>query len=238
MKFGSVIAVIPARGGSKRIPRKNLVEFAGKPLLAWTIDAAVASGIFADIIVSTEDRDIAETARTLGAKVPFLRVASFDDHSPVSLATIEAVNQYREYAGNFPDVVVQLLPTCPFRTPKDVILSVSEFVEKGRELQISCGGFGFQNPWWSLSLQAGGSGTSLFPNALQERSQDLAQLYCPTGAIWIARTEALLATGSFYGPQTCYVPLNWLSSFDIDTVEDLKIASILAAGLHQGLPRP
>ena len=99
MVIGDQIAVIPARGGSKRIPRKNIIGFFGKPLIAWTIDAARESGLFDRVLVSTDDAEIAAIARDWGAEVPFLRDRHADDVAPVARATLRALEQVREKLG-------------------------------------------------------------------------------------------------------------------------------------------
>lgn len=91
-----IIAVIPARGGSKRIPKKNIVNLNGKPMIAWTIEAALKSKYIDEVLVSTDDEEIAEIGKDYGAKVPFLRNANADDHSPISLATVRALKQWEE----------------------------------------------------------------------------------------------------------------------------------------------
>jgi CMP-N-acetylneuraminic acid synthetase len=121
-----VVAIIPARGGSKRIPKKNIIDFNGKPLIAWTIEAAKKSGLFEKIIVSTDSEEIAEVAREYGAEVPFLRDTAADDHSPVSEATLRTILQLEE-AGEFYDEVVQLFAVCPLRDDVDIINSYKYF---------------------------------------------------------------------------------------------------------------
>jgi len=101
-----IIAVIPARGGSKRIPKKNIIGLGGKPMLAWTIEAALKSKYINEVLVSTDDEEIAEVGRKHGAKVPFLRDKNADDHSPISLATIRALNQWEESGFEKPHIVV------------------------------------------------------------------------------------------------------------------------------------
>lgn len=225
---GNRIAIIPARGGSKRLPRKNLIEFKGKPLLALTIDAAIASGLFDQVLVSTEDAEIAEIARTRGAAVPFLRDGAFDDYAPVSAATITALHQAQAHWGQAFHTVVQLMPNCPLRRAADIQDAVGHFEDSGLEFQISCFKYGWMNPWWATKIDGEGRPTPVFAEALGKRSQDLEELYCPTGAIWIARGEALCEAGSFYGPGHRYYPMSWVAAMDIDDESDLQMARALA----------
>lgn len=221
--------MIPARGGSRRIPRKNIVDFLGRPLIAWTIDAARESGCFADVLVSTDDPEIAAIARSCGATVPFLRGGNSDDQAPSSLATIEALTQYAAWSGGMPEVVAQLLPTCPLRGADPVRDAFADFAAHDAGFLLSCTDFGPLNPWWAATLDAEGHPRPLFPEAMTQRSQDLPPAFMPSGAIWLARVRDLLAARTFYGPGHRYRPMDWLAGFDIDTPEDLAIARALAS---------
>ncbi|NJO53467.1 MAG: acylneuraminate cytidylyltransferase family protein [Bacteroidales bacterium] len=218
------IAVIPARGGSKRLPRKNILPFGGRPMIAWTIDAALRSGLFDTVLVSTEDAEIAEIARAEGAEVPFLRTAFYDDTTPISAATILAVDQMRSWSNRNHDLVVQLMANCPLRGSDEIIRAITAFQASKADFQISCTRFGWLNPWWALQLDANGAGSWAFPDAARSRSQDLPPLYVPTGAIWIAHAGPLVAAGTFYGPGHRFEPMPWQSAVDIDDAEDLAFA--------------
>jgi len=226
------IAIIPARGGSKRIPRKNVIDFCGRPLIAWTIAAARESGLFDRVLVSTEDPEIASVAREWGADCPFLRDSHYDDHSGASEATIQALQQTREYFGEDYELTVQLMATCPLRGVGEIKAALAAFRQYRRTFQVSCFAYGWMNPWWALQLDAQGQGERLFPRHRGKRSQDLPPLYCPTGAVWLARTEALMASGSFYSEPLCYEPMHWTRAVDIDTPEDLLMARCLYAMLQ------
>jgi len=223
------IAIIPARGGSKRIPRKNIVDFCGKPMIAWTIEAAIQSGLFHQVIVSTDDVEIAEVSRSYGAAVPFLRQAAADDESPVSKATIAALDQLAEVTGLRPDHVAQLMPNCPLRDATDIQEAWVHFQAGAALFQLSCFQYAMANPYWAMTLDAAGHPTALFPDALKQRSQDLPAIYCPTGAIWIAEVAALRMAGTFYGPGHVLSELSWRAALDIDTPEDLAIVRSVAA---------
>lgn len=228
MTIADSIAIIPARGGSRRIPRKNIVDFQGKPLIAWSIAAARDSGLFETVLVSTDDAEIADVARAHGAVVPFLRRATGDDHSPVSLATIEALEQFAAWRGRPASLVMQLLPTCPLRSAAHVQASLAAFSAGNSDFLLSCTDYGPLNPWWAISIAADGTPRPLHPEAMTSRSQDLETVYCPSGAIWIARVPALLAARSFYGPGHRFWPMDWRAAIDIDTPDDLALARALA----------
>jgi N-acylneuraminate cytidylyltransferase len=221
----SIVAIIPARGGSKRIPHKNIVEFCGKPMIAWTIQAAIDANIFDDIYVSTDSPEIATCSENHGAKV-IMRSSCFDDQSTVSQATIQTLKQLQEQGKEY-DTVIQLMANCPIRGYADIINSFDNFKEQGNKFQISCFTYGFMNPWWAVRLEEKYRPEALFPEAIKSRSQDLPKLFCPTGAIWIADVKSLIQAGTFYAPGYRMCPIPWESAADIDDYEDLKLAKAL-----------
>lgn len=223
-----LLAVIPARVGSRRIARKNLREFHGRPLLAWTIAAARSSGLFGRVLVSTESEEIAEIARRFGAEVPFLRPPPLaDDHAPSSLATLDAVERL-ERGGSRCEAVAQMLPTCPLRMARDVAESYRQFSDSAAPAQISVTRYPGPNPWWAAKLGDNFRLEPLFPEALRSRSQDLAALYCPTGAIWWARAAVLRREKTFYASGVSGWEIPWPRGIDIDTEEDWRLAEKLA----------
>lgn len=222
------LAIIPARGGSKRIPRKNIIDFAGRPMIAWTIQAALDSAYFDEVLVSTDSEEIAEISIAAGASVPFLRQDHADDFVPVSQASIGALKQAQLHWQMPFDQVVQLMPNCPLRKAGHVRQAVDHFVAQGLDHQISCFRFGWMNPWWAVRLNDALVPTPVFPGAAEQRSQDLEHLYCPTGAIWIARRDSLLSAGSFYGPGHRFFPMDWEAAIDIDDMNDYRMALAVA----------
>lgn len=221
------IAIIPARGGSKRIPQKNITDFYGQPMIAWTIKAAIESQLFDRILVSTDDSMTAEVSRRAGAEVPFLRTDCADDYATVSEATIFALRQAMAHWQEAYDVVVQLMANCPLRTSEDIKSLVSVFETKQRSAQISCFEYGWMNPWWAATLDESGRPAQIFSKTLTQRSQDLPKLYCPTGAVWISTVQALLTHKTFYSPNHTFAPISQKSAIDIDDYEDLKMANAL-----------
>jgi len=220
----SSIAVIPARSGSKRLPGKNILDFFGKPMIAWTIEAAIDSACFDRILVSTDDEAIAQVARDYGADAPFLRSTAADDISPISTATLVALEQAESHWGTEFGTVVQLMANCPIRGRKEIKTAIAEFWKHEAEFQISCFQFGWMNPWWAAKLDGSGRPEAMFLEAMGARSQDLSKLYCPTGAIWVARATALKQAKTFYGPGHRYQPMHWTAAVDIDDAEDLEMA--------------
>jgi CMP-N-acetylneuraminic acid synthetase len=229
------IAIILARGGSKRLPRKNILDFHGKPLLAWSVEAALKSGQYDRVLVSTDDQEIAKIARSFGAEVPFLRNSAADDITPSSVATLAALKQAEEYWGEDFDAVSQLMANCPLRNAEDISTSVQNFIDSGAVSQLSCFRFGWMNPWWAAKLDAHGSPEFIFPEAVAARSQDLPPLYCPSGALWIANTSALKTNKTFYAPNHIFYPLSWISAMDIDDKDDLEMAKTCFQTRNQGI---
>jgi len=222
------LAVIPARGGSKRVPRKNVRPLGGLPMLLYTIRAAQESGLFEAVVVSTDDEDIAGLARGEGAEVPFLRAPSLsDDHTPVSLVTVDALARL-DPAGTRFDAVSQLMPNCPLRTAADIRESFAAFLDGG-EVQLSVTRFGWQNPWWAFRLGADRTMEPLFPDAVTSRSQDLPTLVCPTGAVWWAAADVLRRSRTFHVAGRRGWEMPWQRALDIDTEDDFAMAEALLA---------
>lgn len=223
----NVIAIIPARGGSKRIPGKNIVDFMGKPMIAWTIEAALGVSAVSRVVVSTDSEEIAAVARACGAEVPFLREACADDHAPVSAATALCLERATEHYDDSYDVVMQLMPNCPLRGKGHIEAALKHFGSSGAVSQLSCVGFGWTNPWWAFSLDKDSKPSPLFPQALASRSQDLPTLYAPTGAIWIAKSAEFMQSRNFYMDGHIFYPIDWIAGADIDEPSDLAAANAL-----------
>lgn len=230
------MAVIPARGGSKRIPGKNVRTLQGRPLIAHTVDAARRSGLFARIVVTTDSPLIAEIARANGAEVPFLRQPALaDDVTPVSAATLDALERL-DPSGETYLQVCQLMPNCPLRTAADIVASYQQFVDTGVDAQVSVVRFGWQNPWWAMRRTSDLTLAPLFPERIAERSQDLPQLFCPTGAVWWAKADVLRTQGTFHVPGRTGWEISWIHGIDIDTEDDWILTEVLA-GLDSDLER-
>ena len=223
----SNICIIPARSGSKRIVDKNIKEIAGKPMIAWTIEAAKKSKIFDEIVVSTDSEKYAEIAIEYGAKVPFLRDTHNDNFSVVSDATIYAVKQSEEYFQKEYLNVCQLMANCPIRFDHTIDAFFQHFKKHNFGSLISVFKYGFMNPWWALKIDKHGNGINLFPEIKNKRSQDLDDLFCPTGSIWLAKKEALFRDKSFYTKDVKYKEINWIEAVDIDDTEDFALAEYL-----------
>jgi N-acylneuraminate cytidylyltransferase len=223
------LAVIPARGGSKRLPRKNLLPLGGLPMVAHTIRAATRSGCFARVVVSTDDPELAAVAREHGAEVPFMRDARLaDDHTPVSAVAVDALRRLASQSERY-ELVSLLLPNCPLRDAEDVRASYAAFLAQPFAAQVSVCRYGWLNPWWALRRGEDGAAAPLFPEALKRRSQDLPPLFCPTGAVWWSRADALIEHGTFHQEPRALFELPWDHAVDIDDEADLRLAEALLA---------
>ena len=223
-----IIAIIPARLGSKRIPKKNITDFKGLPMIAWTIKAALDSGIFHKVVVSTDSDEIAKTSIEYGAEVPFLRLVANDDISPVSDATHASLLQAEEYWNIKYSTVVQLMANCPFRTSEDIINFVDEFKNKKLSFLISRFKFRYMNPWCAFKINNTNHKWIHNDDIVFKRSQDQEPLYCPTGAIWIANRDSFIKQKTFYGSGYKFKEINFQSAIDIDSMSDLDFASSLS----------
>lgn len=228
------IAIIPARGKSKRIPKKNILEVAGKPMIAYTIEAALKSQLFDRVMVSTDDEEIARISEEHGAWVPFKRSEYVDDYSTVSDVTINALRVLETEFGEIYDVVVQLMANCPLRDHTEITKATEFFEDNDHNFQISCFQYGWMNPWWAHKLDEDMKATPLFSDEMKgKRSQDLDNLYCPTGAIWISTVADLLKDKSFYGENYRFFPMSWRKALDIDDYEDLRMVEVLLPTKNQ-----
>ena len=222
------IAIIPARGQSKRIPKKNITGFHGKPLIAWTIEAALESGCFDRVVVSTDCPEISEAAKSYGATVPFLRKLYADDHSTISEATCWTVERLIETLNIKPGLIIQLMANIPLRNAHTIAAFVEEFSSNPSKSMISCFQSKFGPAHWVLERDIKGSGRFLLSEFAGKRSQDLPPLFFPSGAIWGANWEYLKAHNSFYGPHFRLFEMSWLEALDIDTPDELEICQRLA----------
>jgi len=220
------IAVIPARGGSKRIPKKNIIDFMGKPMISWSIEAALNSGLFDTVLVSTDCEEIAAIAVKYGADVPFLRSEHADDHSTVSEATQSALHQLKKYNGRDYDTVVQLMANCPLRSSDTIITQVKSYEKKDSKVSLLSGfNYGMFNPWWAHCKNQKGEFEKIintYDNTM--RSQDLPELICPSGATWVSDVKKLHETGTFYSQGYHLHKISWLDAVDIDDMDDLQLA--------------
>lgn len=223
-----ILAIIPARSGSKGLPGKNIRDLSGKPLIAWSIEAALESRYLDKILVSTDSPEIAEVARRFGAEVPFLRPAHLATDEAKSIdAIFHAIQWLKEHEQSF-DLVMVLQPTSPLRTTRDIDAATELFFQKNASAVVSVAPCD-HHPWWTNSLpEDGNMGNFLRPEALSNR-QALPVYYRLNGAIYLAEITFLMENESFFGPRTFAYRMPAGTSIDIDTRLDFKLADLILA---------
>lgn len=221
-----ILGVIPARGGSKSIPRKNIKPFCGKPLIAWKIEAARASGVFERIVVSTDDKEIAEIARQYGAEVPFTRPAEFAEDATPTLSVLQhALTWLRDKENYQPDAVVLLEPTTPAVQPFHIREMIEILVKTGADSVVSVVEVPTAyNPHWQFTM-AEDARLSLFAGTsikkIIRRRQDLPKTYHRNSALYVFKPGLIFADEpSFYGEDVRGYVMDREYSSDIDTLED------------------
>lgn len=221
------VALIPARGGSKRIPRKNVRDFAGRPMIAWPIMAALESGIFDEVIVSTDDEEIAAVAQHYGAAVPFVRPEEIaNDHSGLTDVVRHAITWLREQ-NRGPDIVACLYATAPFLRGEDLRTGV-EMLATQPEADYVLAVTTFAAPVQRAIVQdSGGYLEFMWPEFASTRSQDLRHAFHDAGHFFIGRPDSFLNYPTTMAGKTlpCVIPR--LLCQDIDTQEDWDHAAAL-----------
>jgi CMP-N-acetylneuraminic acid synthetase len=226
----NLIALIPARSGSKRLPGKNVRPFFGHPMLAYSISAALHSRLFAKVIVSSDDPAIGRIAEWYGA-VFVLRPPALATDSAQLVDVARHVLDVLRGRGVEPEAICQCMPNCPLVRSADIVEHWRIFSDGDRLFQISVVPYRGVYPHWAIVLDDRQGGRWLFGERNLARSQDLPPAFCPTGAIWWARTKDLLVQNAFYGSPFCLAPMDANRGIDIDDEEDLKLAELLVHGL-------
>lgn len=213
------LAVIPARGGSKRIPRKNIKLFCGKPMIAWSIEAAQQSGCFDQIVVSTDDAEIAEVARQCGAQVPFMRPADIsDDHTGTTAVVAHAIDWFGDQ-GQTPEQVCCLYATAPFVSSDDLRRGLAVLLDTGSDYAFSVTSYAFPIQR-AIRLNETGRVEMFNPEHFNTRSQDLEAAYHDAGQFYWGRADAWLQGRMIFSPAAVPVLLPRHRVQDIDTPED------------------
>lgn len=218
------IAIITARGGSKRIPRKNIKEFCGKPILAYSIEAALAAGIFDTVMVSTDDEEIAETAKRYGAEVPFYRSEkTANDFATTNDVLSEVLEEYEKRGERF-ELACCIYPTAPFVTAQKLKTAVERLKESDADTLIPVVPFSY--PPQRAMLVREGRLVFEYPRYLDSRSQDLEPHYHDVGQFYVFRTAAFRKNGKLMLGNILPMVIPELEVQDIDNESDWKIAEI------------
>lgn len=217
-----IIAIIPARGGSKGIPKKNIKPLAGKPLIGYTIEQALRSKYFDRVIVSTDDKEIAEVSRKYGAEVPFLRPKEFaKDTSPTSEAILHALDWF-EKRGEIFNIIVLLEPTSPLRREDDIDKAIELFLNNFHKADslTSLGEVHMEHPNIVKKIDNGYVKPFLKTNKKFHQRQQLGKVYFPYGVIYLSKVNNYRAHKTFYQKRTIPYHIERWQNYEIDDIYD------------------
>ena len=220
----SSVAIITARGGSKRIPKKNIKDFCGKPIIAYSIEAALKSELFDEVMVSTDSDEIADVSRKYGANVPFMRSAkNSDDYSGTCDVLMEVVNDYKKLGKEF-DIVCCIYPTAPFVTAEKLTEVNNKFEREGASAIIPVVRFSY--PPQRCFVECGGRLEYKWPEHEKSRSQDLEPFYHDAGQFYFIKTDVLMSQKTLVPANTVPLEIDELEVQDIDNITDWKLAEL------------
>lgn len=227
----SSLCIIPARGGSKRIPRKNIKDFLGKPIIAYSVETALQSGLFDEVMVSTDDEEIADVAKRFGAKVPFMRSKKNADDFATTLDVIrEVLQSYEEKSRRF-DCACCIYPAAPFITTSVLQTAFDKLIKEKLFSVFPVVKYSYPI-WRSLGINEG-KVFMWWPENASKRSQDLPEAYHDAGQFYWMKTAGLKEKNSLFSDNTGCIVLDALHVQDIDTEEDWKLAEFKYEYLHK-----
>lgn len=223
-----LLAVIPARGGSKRLPRKNVLDLAGKPLIVWTIEAALGSKYIDRVIVSTDDEEIAEVSKDFGADVPFMRPTEYATDEAKSVDVVLHLLDQFEVQNEKYEYIILLQPTSPLRTTKNINESIEMLMKRRCDGVVSVSETE-HSPFWSNVLPDDDSLSGFLDESIiNKRSQDLKKFYRINGAIYLCKSKRLINEKTFFLKDDIYgFKMSREVSVDIDTGIDLDLARLI-----------
>ena len=230
----NILGLIPARGGSKGIPGKNIKYLAGKPLIAWTIESALKSKTCSRLIVTTDDEKIARVAREWGADVPFIRPKILATDTSTSISVVEhALIWLEENEQNFPEYIMLLQPTSPLRTRADICNCV-DIARTKKAIAVVSVCEANPHPYIVKKISETGTLENFIPmEKVYDRRQDMPLAYALNGAIYLNRCDSLLSTHSFTPEGTLAYIMPKERSIDIDSPVDFQIAEFLLQTLNR-----
>ncbi len=218
------LCIIPARGGSKRIPRKNIKDFLGKPIIAYSIEAALDSGLFDEVMVSTDDEEIAEVAKKYGASVPFFRSEeNSNDYATTVDVLLEVLVEY-EKIGFFFHTACCVYPTAPLIQQQPLKEGLEKLLTEGLNVVFPVVSFGY--PIWRGVKWESNKLVMVWPDNLNKRSQDLEEIYHDAGQWYWFLTEELQKNKQLMGKNSSGITIDRLQVQDIDNITDWKLAEL------------
>jgi CMP-N,N'-diacetyllegionaminic acid synthase len=228
-----VVGLVPARGGSKGIPRKNARLLAGRPLLAYTAEAASRSRLLSRVILTTEDPELAELGRACGLEVPFLRPADLARDETPMLPVVEHALRWLEAQGDAVDAVCLLQPTHPLRRSEDIdaCIELCDRTEADAVVTIMAVPPEFNPHWVYFRSETGELCLATGETAPISRRQDLPPAFCREGSVYVIRRDVVIRQGSLYGPRLLGVPVDRARSVNLDTMEDWSRAEAILGAL-------
>lgn len=219
-----ILAIIPARGGSKGVPRKNIRDLAGKPLIAWTIEEAKKSRYIDQLILSSEDDEIIEVAKQYGCEVSFKRPLELaQDDTPGIEPVLHAIEQCPGY-----DYVVLLQPTSPLRTVEDIDGCIEKLLNSDADFCVSVTE-PEKSPYWMYTLEGERMVPLLPQEELVTRRQDLPKVYALNGAVYVGNIMEIIETKNFLTKSTLGYVMSKENSIDIDTEIDFKLCNLITS---------
>jgi len=225
------LAVIPARGGSKRIPRKNIRLFYGKPMIAWSISALLESQCFDRVVVSTDDEEIAEVAISHGAEVPFVRPPELSDDYTSTIAVIRHAIEWFHAHGSHPEQVCCVYATAPFIRATDILKGLTTLTNAASDYAFSVTSYPFPIQR-AIRIHPHGQVEMFNPENLNTRSQDLEIAYHDAAQFYWGQASAWVAGKPIFGPDSAAVQIPRYRVQDIDTIEDWEMAEYMFRAIN------
>jgi pseudaminic acid cytidylyltransferase len=225
------IAVIPARGGSKRVPRKNIKEFCGKPMIAWSIEAAIKSNCFDRIVCSTDDEEIAAVAREYGAETPFLRPAKLADDYTATIPVITHAIEYLQQENAPIDLVCCIYATAPFMLQEDIQQGLEKIIKYEADFCFTVTSYPYPIQR-SIRITKDNRCEMFQPELFEKRSQDLEEAYHDAGQFYWGKTKAWLEGNTLFSNRSIPHVLPRCRVQDVDTVEDWEKAELMYSSLN------
>lgn len=219
------LAVIPARGGSKRIPRKNIKPFCGKPMMLWSLEAAFDSKCFDRIIVSTDDEEIRTLALTAGAEVPFLRPKELANDFADTVSVVKHAIKWLENGGEAPQLVCCIYATAPFLQSADLVKAHDLLIAMDCDFVMPLVAYSYPIQR-ALRMASDSRATMIYPEYAMSRTQDLERRYHDVGQFYWGHSTSWLSCESILTATTCALELPEYRAQDIDTIEDWIQAEI------------